>query len=169
MLGPEWLAMALLPHPLPFAAGGRAPQARNHKYSGFECVRHQPRRRRHLGRMRRRVAFLSGAICPAARSRPSVQRENGIQPAHSSAICGEGRSHSEEAPRLKPGGEGQLLPRRRPATSPAGRCALWPRSWPGSNPLPVHAATRRHTPPRRVTNDAGRRSSHRAAGAVTVR
>ena len=48
--------------------------------------------------------------------------------------------------------------------APAGHCALWPRSWPGSDPLPVHAATRRHTPPRHVTNDAGRRPSRRAAG-----
>ena len=37
--------------------------------------------------------------------------------------------------------------------------ALWPRPWPGSDPLLPHAATRRCTLPRRVTNDAGRRTA----------
>ena len=44
---------------------------RNPKYSGPECVRQQLR----MGRTRRRAAFLSGANCSAARSRPSAQRE----------------------------------------------------------------------------------------------
>ena len=57
---------------------------------------------------------------------------------------------------------GYLL-RRRPGTTPAGRGALWPRPWPGSDPLLPHAATRRCTLPRRVTNDAGRRTASSSA------